>query len=148
MKGMKLFEKLIITLIIVIFVLGVVFDYTQFDLFQLEDYDGYAFVVLQIQATLATLGLSIITILSNAFKQEEYGVSVSDFIMNRSNKLLTQKRVIIISLLLIMLSLFEYVREHLNVVCSLLGVEVCLLLYLLNNVTMIFRAYTEIRERC
>ena len=147
MKGMKLFEKLIITLIIVIFVLGVVFDYTQFDLFQLEDYDGYAFVVLQIQATLATLGLSIITILSNAFKQEEYGVSVSDFIMNRSNKLLTQKRVIIISLLLIMLSLFEYVREHLNVVCSLLGVEVCLLLYLLNNVTMIFRAYTEIRER-
>ena len=143
---MKLIEKLVIIFSISIIVLGLVFDYTRFALFELENYDGFVLAVLQIQATLSTLSLSLLTIISSAFKRVEYGISVSDFIMNRSNKILSQKKVVIISLLLILASLFEYVRGHLNVVCSTLVVEVGLIVYMLHNVTKVLLADSEISE--
>jgi len=67
--------------------IGITIDIIGFSLFSVEVFHEYLLTVIQIQATISTLGLSFIAIIGNTIDREEYGVSVSDFIMNRRTKL-------------------------------------------------------------
>lgn len=130
----------------ILLLIGIAIDITGFSLFPVEVFHEYLLTAIQIQATISTLGLSFIAIIGNTTAREEYGVSVSDFIMNRRTRLFSQKNVIIISLLLVLLSLFEFARQHYNLVCCSLVVEVFFVVYQINNISLVFKTQSTIRD--
>ena len=65
-------------------------------------------VILQIHGTIATLSITVITLINGSINDSLYGVSVTDFFMNRKPRILTQKRIMIITFLSVIINLFVH----------------------------------------
>lgn len=92
-------EKTSVFMIIASVIIGVLFDilvYFGYPLIIVDDFESYVQVVIQVQATCATLGITIITLLGNVMSKRILGMSVADFVMNRQRRILTQKYSIVL----------------------------------------------------
>lgn len=90
---MKKEEFILLVLVFIMFTLGIVLDILAFNGFtsiRVEDLRGYVQVVIQVQATIMTLGIAICALLGNVLGKKIYGISIADYIMNHQYGLLNQ----------------------------------------------------------
>lgn len=85
----------------------------------INNIESFALTVLQIQATVGTLIFTIITLMAGNISDSYMGVSISDFYLNIKPWYLTQKRLIIISLVLSLLSVFSFAFGKYNIIFCL-----------------------------
>lgn len=98
--------------IIVCIIVGVIFDwsviYKENILIQMDDISSFSLTLLQIQATVATLIFTVITLITGYISDSYMGVSISDFYLNIKLWKLTQKSLIIMSLGLCLTGILAY----------------------------------------
>lgn len=98
-------EKIGIGAMVTFFVIGIISDICVafgYRLITLADIEAFSLTVLQIQATVGTLTLTIIALITGNISDSNLGVSVTDYYMNIRPKWLKQKRIIYTSLLFIL----------------------------------------------
>lgn len=99
---------------------GGVFDAFKIVLIPVQEIATVSLTSLQIQATMVGISIALISLISGLNTESRYGISFCDFYMNRKAAIFTQKRVVIVAIALIGLSLFCHLFAWYNVVFSIL----------------------------
>lgn len=140
-------KGIIVITVLIILLLGSIFvDGFKLYLFEIQDFDKAASLALQIQATIAPLGIALISYLTSKNNENYYGISLSEYVLNRINKPLTSKVVIISELVLISISFFLYCFEYFNTVVTIFVLLIILTIYLFSQVSIVFKAKPDIRR--
>ncbi len=84
-----------------------------------NDINGLSLVLLQIQATITIVTLTIIALLSGAINSSYFGVAVSSFYLEKKPFLLKQKVVILIEFVILAISIWAHIYIMYNLVLSL-----------------------------
>lgn len=98
----------------------------------------FAMVILQIQATVDTLTISIIALISGSVSDSNMGIVFSDYYLNIRPSIFKQKRIIVSSLILLAVNIGFYIANWYCMVLWVFAVTVVLILMSINEVYLIF----------
>ena len=110
-----------IALLIIILLLGLadeLFGRILGPLIFIDDYSSITLAVITVQATVATLVITILSLMANKMDAAYMGVSINDFLLNIKPWVFKQKRIIILEIALIVLNVFLQIFGCFNVVIA------------------------------
>lgn len=110
--------------------------------FEIFDVDA-SLVILQIHGTISTLSITVITLINGSLKDSLYGISVTDFFMNRKPHILTQKRNMIITFLSVIVSFIMHLYGMRWMVLAIYFSEIVLIIY---SSLMMYAAFRGLEE--
>lgn len=99
---------------------------------------NFTLVILQIQATVDTLTIAIIALISGKVSDSSMGIAISDYYMNIRPIIFKQKRIIISSLLLLVANIGFYIMEWYYIVLCLFAVTIIFILMSVSEVYLLF----------
>ncbi|OOP74671.1 hypothetical protein [Clostridium beijerinckii] len=111
-----------------------------------SDIDGMINTLFQVQASIATLGIALIALLSEAAKTTVFGVSVSRYVMQESHKILKHRTLIFTELCLIMMSYFAIVLKYNNLFISVFIISLVIILFMVNDIFILFYGSDYIKD--
>ena len=100
--------------------------------------NDFGLVILQIQATVDTLTIAIIALISGSVSESNMGISFSDYYLNIRPLIFKQKRIIVSSMLLLVINIGLYAVGWYWMVLWLFAVTIVLILMSINEVYLIF----------
>ena len=148
-KKQKSKEIGIIVLLIVIFAIGVVGDIAAASgryIYAVPNYDAISLATIQIQATVFALTIALIALLGGRITDEFLGVKYNNFIMNIKPYFLTQKRIISLLLMLLVMNVFLQMFSCYNIVIAVFVVTVILVAYSASAIYEAFVGTEQIDE--
>lgn len=95
-------------------------------------------ILIQIQATIVTLALTIIALFASILDKSVYGISWPDYFLNKKPKFLKYRCIIAFSLLLLVLNIVLHLREKDKFVVPIFLSSIGLILYAISSVYAIF----------
>lgn len=142
-------EILAVSAIIIFIVIGVWWQLSSNTICGKID-DNFAMVILQIQATVDTLTIAIIALISGSVSDSNMGIAFSDYYLNIRPLIFKQKRIIVSSILLLVTNIGLYIVDWYCLVLWILAVTVVLVLMSVSEIYLIFNgkrlAEKEIKE--
>lgn len=99
-----------------------------------ENVEGLMNTLFSAQASIATLGIALLALLSGSLKTKIYGVSISKFVMYLKPRILRHGRIIIIQLLLIFFSYMLLALKYYNVLLSVFINSILLTIFMVLDV--------------
>lgn len=100
--------------------------------------DNFAMVILQIQATVDTLTIAIIALISGSVSDSNMGIAFSDYYLNIRPFMFKQKRIIVSSLILLAINIGFYIVGWQWLVLWVFAVTMVLILMSINEIYLIF----------
>ena len=100
--------------------------------------EDFALVILQIQATIDTLTIAIIALISGSISDSNMGIAFSNYFLNIRPFIFKQKRIIISSLLLLAINIGFYIAGWYCLVLCIYAVTTVLILVSINEIYLIF----------
>ena len=142
-------ESGIATIFLSFFILALLFDTRQLTpciWIDAKDFEGQMNTVLQVQASVTTLGIALISLLSGYTKEMYFGISVSQYIMQKKPLIFTHKNNIFLELALIVLGYIAIVFGYYNtlVVCFIFGMGIIGLM--VSDIFTVFSGAKNIRD--
>lgn len=111
---------------------------------------NFILVILQIQATVDTLTIAIIALISGKVSDSSMGIAISDYYMNIRPIIFKQKRIIVSSLLLLAANISLYIVGWYYTVLGIFVVTIIFILMSVSEIYFLFRgkkyAENEIRN--
>lgn len=98
----------------------------------------FGLVILQIQATVDTLTIAIIALISGSVSESNMGISFSDYYLNIRPLIFKQKRIIVSSMLLLVINIGLYIVGWYWMILWIFTVTIVLILMSINEVYLIF----------
>lgn len=148
-KRQKCKEKRIIIILTVILVIGILSDIAVASgrcFYTVQNYDAVSLATIQVQSTVFTLTIALIALLGGRIADEYLGVKYNNFIMNIKPYYLSQKRSIILLLLLLVTNVFLHMFSYYNIVVAIFVVSVVLVAYLASAIYEAFTGTEQIEE--
>ena len=100
--------------------------------------NNFAMVILQIQATVDTLTIAIIALISGSVSDSNMGIAFSDYYLNIRPLIFKQKKIIVSSILLLVINIGLYIVGWYCLILWVLAVTVVLILMSVNEIYLIF----------
>ncbi|WP_371381435.1 hypothetical protein [Sporomusa aerivorans] len=150
----KVFECGILFLISVSYVIALLYDNDIFDPFVLlsNNIEDQMNTIFQVQASVATLGIALISLLAGSYKETIYGVPVSRFIMHIRPYILKHRNIILFELFLILISYISIIFNYYNSLITTFLISILLIGVMVYDIFKIFNGdkYIEeaIKEHC
>lgn len=155
MRNRKHVEFAILFMFIAIFILALLFDNGVLPPLKLikEKYlEGQMNTVLQVQASVTTLGIALISLLSGYTKEMHFGISVSQYIMQIKPLIFTHKNNVFIELSLIISGYLSIVYEAYNTLVACFIISIVLIGIMVSDIFSVFsgakEVITEIKQYC
>lgn len=148
-KNVMIIEIVFISVTIVFAAIGILFDYeiqNNIIRFYVEDFKSYILTILGIQATVSTLTIALVALISNNISESYMGVSVSYYYLNIRPYIFKQNRVIYISFALIGISCILYVFELYNLLISIFAITIMLVFLSSYEIYFLFRGLQKAQE--
>lgn len=123
-----------------------IFVHNDFYLLIVEDLRDFTKILLGIQATVAVLSLSILTLLGSFMDKSYWGISISDFYNNKKNPIFTSFTVIVLGLIFILIDILAIFLELYNFAIMIFVATVFVILWATANVYYVFKGETVIKK--
>ena len=104
----------------------------------IDDISSFSLTLLQIQASVGTLTIALVALISGNITDSYMGVSVSDYYLNLRPSILKQKFIILSSILLLVAGVVAHMWEAFNFVFGLFVVTVSLIIVSIYEIYSIF----------
>lgn len=111
---------------------------------EVDNLSGISLTLLQIQATIMTLTITIIALLSGVISTSYMGIPVAVYILKHKPYILTQKHIIVVEFAGLVCSIFCHMLSFYNVVITVFIVAVIFILKSIFDVCDIFRGKQKI----
>jgi len=98
----------------------------------------FAMVILQIQATVDTLTISIIALISGSVSDSNMGIVFSDYYLNIRPLVFKQKRIIVSSLIFLTINIGFYIASWYCLVLWVFALTIVLIMMSINEVYLVF----------
>lgn len=100
--------------------------------------NNFVLVILQIQATIDTLTIAIIALISGSVSESNMGITFSDYYLNIRPLIFKQKRIIVSSILLLVINIGFYIAGWFCLILGVFVVTIVLILISINEIYLIF----------
>lgn len=131
-----------IILMIILPLIGVIADIkvaNGFVLHFIDDINSFSLTLLQIQASVGTLTIALVALISGNISDSYMGISVSDYYLNLRPAVLKQKVIIILSLILLMVGVITHIWQAYNSVIALFIATILLVVVSILEIYSIFK---------
>ena len=128
-------------LMLIIMVIGIAIEIATksgTNIFCVLNYDEVSLVLIQVQATLFTLTIALVALLGGRIADEFLGVKYNNFILNIKPCYLTQKRIISLSMILLVANFFLHMFGYYNIVFAVFVVTAFLVGY---SASLVYEAF-------
>lgn len=115
-------------------------------LFGIENLDAISLVILQIQGTIVTLSIAVLSLLGGRITETYMGISLIDYVLNRKPICLSQKMIINLLIVLLGGNVFFHLWGQYNVVFALFFVSEGLILLSTREIYEVFSGHVEIEH--
>lgn len=142
-------EIVFIIVTVICIAMGILFDYeiqNNIIRFQVEEFKSYILTILGIQATVSTLTIALVALISNNISESYMGVSVSHYYLNIRPYIFKQNRIIYFSFILIGTSCILYVFELYNLLISIFAITIMLVFLSSYEIYFLFRGLQKAQE--
>lgn len=115
-------ERIYIAILALILALGIVdelFLHLHGALLEIYNFDSVCLTLLSIQATVSTLVITILSLMTNKMDTSYMGVSINDFLLNIKPTFFKQKCIIISEIAIIIINAFVHMLKWYNVVVAI-----------------------------
>ena len=146
MKLKQLFPWIIIFLILIAGISADISVRNGFYLLLVEDLRDFIKSLLGIQATVAVLSLSILTLLGSFMNKSYWGISISDFYSNKKNPAFTSLTVIVLELIFILLDILAIFLKQYNFAIMIFIATLSIILWATKNVYYVFKGESAIKK--
>lgn len=126
-------------IILVLIAGGSVFDATKTELLVVDNLAAVSMTSLQLQTSISSVSIALITILSAVISEEFYGVSVSYYYTSIRPIWYTQKRIIIVEIILVGVNMLMHLLKLYNIVIAILWVSCILIILSVEGIYSAFR---------
>lgn len=109
-----------------------------------ENLDGVSLVILQIQGTLDTLSIAILSLLGGRVSELYMGIPLIDFALNRKPRWLRQKRIINSLIILLSINVCFHLLKLYNIVFTLFLVSEGLICFSVKEIYEVFSGHIEL----
>lgn len=133
-------------LLLAMLVDSAVFSTPQCLLIKISPLEDYLFTLFSVQASVATLGIAIVSIITGVTSESYLGISVTEFITSINPAFLTHKRLLIASLLLVVMNYIAISFMWINMCIAILIISVVIDICLVSDVYIIFKGAKKLRE--
>ncbi|WP_319403246.1 hypothetical protein [uncultured Anaeromusa sp.] len=142
------FEKTLVILATVLYFYSVLFDIGLLKPFSTElAFDKDLMTTLfQVQASIATLGIAIISILSGTFKETYYGIPVSHYITHLKPNIFKHKNIIFAELTLLLFSYAFIILTFFNSVVSTFFISTAIIGIMVHDIFKSFQGTHYLKE--
>lgn len=149
----KKYEMWIFWILISYIIINVIFDIYNIKLISLpiteDEFSSIVKDLFGIQASISTLGIALIALLTESIKEKRYGIRIGHFVMTNHHKLLTHESIIIFEILILIVNYVFLTLEFLNGSVALFIVSLLLVIILTRDILKLFvrkeEIYSEIR---
>ncbi len=141
-RPVKTLEITLLILSMIIIFIGVLFDTlvnNNIILIHINGFNSYVLTILGIQATISTLSIALVALISNNISEDYMGIAISDYYLNIRPALFKQNIIICASLVLIMLSSAAYIFSFYNILISLFVITSMLIFISSYEIYFLFR---------
>ncbi len=111
-----------------------------------RDLSSMSLTLLQIQASITTLTLAIIALLSGTISDSYMGVSICQFFLHKRAQLLKQKYLIITEFVLLFINVWSHLVAKYNIVIAIFTISLILILYAILEIFWVFHGKKNICE--
>lgn len=135
-------ENSVIAMIVAIFIAGAIFDYfvsKGIVFVYVNDIDSLSLTLLQIQAAITTLTITIVALLSGSISDSYMGIPLSMYFLEIRPCVLKQKRVICIEFVGLVCNVFMHIFSAYNVVIAVFLASMLLILISIFEIYEIFK---------
>ena len=142
-------EKRWLGLILIIIVVGILDEsiaHLFHPLLYVLNFDAVSLTILSIQATVATLVLTILSLMANKMDASYMGMSINDFLLNIKPWLFKQKRIIIAEIALIVGNVFVHMISWYNIVVAVFIVSMLLVIISVSEIYEAFLGSEKVNE--
>ena len=105
----------------------------------IDDINSFSLTLLQIQASVGTLTIALVALISGNISDSYMGISVSDYYLNLRPTVLKQKVIIILSLILLIVGVIAHIWQAYNSVIALFIATVLLVIVSIREIYSIFK---------
>lgn len=144
----KKYEMWIFWILISYIIINVIFDIYNIKLISLpiteDEFSSIVRDLFGIQASISTLGIALIALLTESIKEKRYGIRIGHFVMTSHHKLLTHESIIIFEIFILIVNYIFLTLEFLNGSVALFIVSLILVIYLTRDILKLFVRKEEI----
>lgn len=151
----RILEKSFFFVALIFIFLGLLFDYNILNpLMEMKskDIESQMNTVLQVQASVATLGIALSSLLSGSYKDAIYGISISRYIMHIKPIIFKHRNVIFSELVLIVAGYITVVFNLINTLIVIFFFSIIMMGLMVYDIFMLFNGNkfmeTEIGDYC
>lgn len=125
--------------IVVLLVFGASFDVIETNFLPVKDFSNVSLTALQIQASISSISIALVALISGVVSDEYYGLSITHYYLNIKPLLFKQNRIIIGSICLVAINVGAHLLGAYNLVIAILWVS-CVVIII--SVTEIYAAFS------
>lgn len=112
----------------------------------INNIESFSLTILQIQATVCTLSIALVAIMSGSISEEHMGISISNYYLNTRPMVFKQKRLIITVLVLLFFNVILHINKNYIFVLVLFSTTVTLVIISTIEIYALFRGKTVSAE--
>lgn len=111
-----------------------------------ENLDGVSLVILQIQGTIDTLSIAVLSLLGGRISESYMGIPLVDFSLSRKPWCLKQRRIIILLIILLSINIFLHLINLYNTVFALFLISEGLICFSVKEIYEVFSGHIELEK--
>lgn len=115
-------------------------------IFLVENFDGVSLVILQIQGTIDTLSIAVLSLLGGRVSESYMGISLIDFTLDRKPSYLKQKWIINSLIGLLSLNICFHIWGQYNMVLALFAISEGLICFSVKGIYEVFSGHIELEN--
>ena len=113
-------------------------------IFCIKNLDGVSLVILQIQGTIDTLSIAVLSLLGGRISESYLGIPLIDFALNRKPRWLKQMRIVCLLIILLSVNILVHLAELYNLVLALFLVSEGLICFSVMEIYEVFSGHIEL----
>lgn len=114
--------------------------------FYMENISNFVLTILGAQATVCTLSITIISLISNNINEVYMGLSVSRYYLDKRPLILSQKVIISVSIGLLLVNCISYIFALYNIIFALFVIDMFLIMLSAVEICTSFRGFRKAKE--
>ena len=112
-----------------------------------ENWNGFIIAAIQIQGTIVTLAIALLSLLSSIFKEKYFGVRVIDYVLFVDDNNIDLTKLMKYEIIFVILNIILYILGMYNTILLIAIYSICIVIYFIKRICFIFKPIDEI-ETC
>lgn len=110
------------------------------------DLESFYLATFQVQATVITLSITVVSIISGVINTKYFGIQVTDYILNRRSKILRQKYLVVLNMFSILLNFGFCSLKLFNLCSGILIVSIFVCIRMFGSIYSVFSRISPLKE--